>query len=75
MKVRIATLNGEGAKEWLTNSILSALGKFEYAYVMTDKGYEKKKSIDLVPNISVAQIKKEIKFKIEGDLITGIWEH
>lgn len=75
MKVALTTLSGEGAKEWLTDSILSALGKTEYSYVMTEKGYEKKKSIDLVPDISIVQIKKEIIFKVNGDLITGIWKH
>lgn len=74
MRVGIATINGEGAREWIIQSILMALGKTKYKRILTERGYEVVESKDLVPNIPEEQIRAEIEFKVNGDLISGIWQ-
>lgn len=74
MRAGITTINGEGAKEWITKSILMVLGKTKYKRVLTERGYELVENKDLVPDVSEEQIRAEIEFEVNGDLISGIWQ-
>lgn len=74
MRVGIGIENNKEAKDWITISILMALGKTKKRCDYKNGYYIVSPNTDNFPNLSIDEIKRQIKFFTKDNILYGEWE-